>query len=101
MFTLGSSSRQGIEMPRPLLIRVPPGSGEVRAQLLRRAARAVARSVALDAPPFFQRACVHRVEAELIEQTCDRGLRTGVIAGDHQRATVLRPRRPPVGGELG
>src|ERR1700674_2214199 len=84
-----------------LTIRVPPRRCEVSAQLLCRAARTVSWSVALDAPPFFQRASVHRVEAELIEQTGDRGLRTQVVTGNHQRATILRCRRLPIGGECG
>lgn len=55
------------------------------------------RCVALDAPPFFKRARVHDVEAELIEQMGNGSLRTLVVTGNRQRATILRPRRLPVG----
>ena len=69
-------------------------------QLLRRATRTVAGRVALDAPAFLQRPRVDRVEAELVEQLGDRGLGALVVAGDDQRATILRAGRLPVGREL-
>jgi len=47
------------------------------------------------------RARVHRVEAELIEQTSDCGLRTLIITGNDQRTTIFRPRRLPIRGECG
>ena len=59
-------------------------------QLVSRAARTVPGSVALDAPPFLQRARVHCVETELIEQTGNRGLGALVITGNNQRPTILQ-----------
>lgn len=39
---------------------------------------------------FFQRACIHRIEAELILQLGDYGFGLRVIARDHVRASVRR-----------
>ena len=50
--------------------------------------------------PFFEGSCVDRVEAELVKQRADRGLGVSVVAGNDERAAILRARRPPVGGEL-
>src|SRR5579864_1992691 len=82
-----------------LVVRVPLRRREVSAQLLRRAPRTVAGRIALDTPTFLQRPRIHRVESELIEQTGDRRLGPGVVAGDGQRATILCAGWLPVGGE--
>ena len=50
--------------------------------------------------PSFSGPGVDRVEAELVEQVRHRGLGVAIVAGDDQRATVLRARRPSVGGQL-
>jgi hypothetical protein len=47
---------------------IPLGRRQVPAQFLCRSARTVAGRVALDTPPLSQRACVYRIEAELVEQ---------------------------------
>src|SRR5512141_2688944 len=81
--------------------RVAFGRGKIPPQFLRRAARSVARRVALYPPSLSERARVDRVEAELVQQMRDRLLGRRVIAGDHQRATILRARRLSMRGELG
>ncbi len=83
------------------MIRVPFGRREISPQFLSRTARTVSGGIPLDAPPFFERACVHSVETELIEQMGNGGLGALIITSNHQRATILRPRRLPVGGEFG
>ena len=50
-----------------LTIRVPLGLREVFSKFFCGVAWAVAGSIALDAPAFFQRAGVHGVESELVE----------------------------------
>ena len=47
---------------------IPLGRRQVAAQFLRRSAPTIAGGVALDTPPLSQRACVYRIEAELVEQ---------------------------------
>ena len=64
------------------------------------APRTVAGRVALDAPSLLERTRIHRVEAELVEQARDRRLGGAIVAGDHQRAAILRARRRAVGREL-
>jgi len=82
------------------MARVPFGRREVSAQFHRRATRTVARRIALNPPAFLERPRIHRVEAELVEQARDGGLGPSIVAGDDQRAAVLRARRLAVGGEL-
>src|SRR6478752_5605844 len=72
-----------------LLIRIPLGRRQVPAQFLCRSARTVAGGVALDTPPLSQRACVYRIEAELVEQMRHSGFGIFVITGDDQRAAIL------------
>ncbi len=55
-------------------VAIPLCRREILFQLLRVPARTVARRVSLDTPPFFERTGVNGVEAELIEELCDRGL---------------------------
>jgi len=73
-----------------LLIRIPFGHCQVPAQFLCRSARTVAGSVALDAPPLSQRACVYRIEAELVEQMGHSGFGIFVVTSDDQGAAILR-----------
>ena len=80
---------------------VPLSRRKVSAQLLRGAARTVAGRIALNAPSFPQWARIHRVEAELVQQTGNRGLGLLVVAGDDRSATILRAGWLPVGGERG
>ena len=86
--------------PLQLLIGVPPGCGEVFSQFLRGAPRTVPGRVTLDTPPFLQGAGVHRVEAELVEQLRDRGLRSRIVASYGKRTAVVRARPLSVGREL-
>ena len=72
-----------------LLIRIPLGRRQVPAQFLCRSARTVAGGVALDTPPLSQRACVYRIEAELVEQMGHSGFSVFVVTSDHQRAAIL------------
>jgi hypothetical protein len=71
-----------------LLIRIPLGRRQVPAQFLCRSARAVAGGVALDTPPLCQRTCVHRIEAEMVEQMCHSGFGIFVVTSDDQRAAM-------------
>ena len=73
-----------------LLMRIPPGRRQVAAKFLCRSARTVAGGVALDTPPLSQRACVYRIEAELVEQMGHSGFGIFVVTGDDQRAAILR-----------
>src|SRR5688572_10080304 len=86
---------------RRLLGRVPLGCREVLAQFLRRTSWTVARSVALNAPPFSQRTGIHRIETELVDQASDGCLRRRIIASDDQSASILRARGVPVCREVG
>src|SRR5881394_1140478 len=52
----------------PLSLCVSLRRGEVLAQLVRRAARTIARRVALDAPSLLQRTRVQGFEPELVDQ---------------------------------
>src|SRR5438034_2464794 len=81
------------------LVCVPLRRGKVLTQVLRRAPRAVSGSITLDTPPLPQRARIHRVEAELIEQTSDRHLGPWIVPGDDQRAAILRASRLAIGGQ--
>jgi len=69
-----------------LLISVPLGGREVSSQ---RAARTIAGCIPLNAPPLLERARIYRVEAELVEQPRDDGLRLRVVAADDQSPAVL------------
>src|SRR5437660_2245125 len=71
-----------------LPVRIPLRRGEIFAQLLRRSARTVAGRVALNPPPFSQRARIHSIEPKLIDQLRHCGLSALIVAGDHQRATI-------------
>jgi hypothetical protein len=44
--------------------------------------RAIAGRVTLNAPALLERAGIHRIEPELVEQARDRGLGRVVVAGD-------------------
>src|ERR1035441_6582077 len=72
-----------------LLIRIPLGHRQIPAEFLCRSAWTIAGGIALDAPPLFQRARIHRIEAELVEQMGYSGLRIFVVTSDDQRATIL------------
>ncbi len=69
---------------------IPLGRRKVSTQFLCRSARTVARGVALDTPSLFQRACVYRIEAELVEQMGHSGFGVFVVTSDDQRAAILR-----------
>ena len=90
-------------MPAVQLLTCPRNVWPQRdlSEFLRRAARAVARGITLNAPALLQRPGVDCVEAELIQEMRDGCLRTGVITGDHQRAAVLATRRLAVGRQFG
>ena len=49
--------------------------------------------------PSRERTRIHRVEAELIEQTSDRHLGPWIVPGDDQRAAILRASRQAIGGQ--
>src|ERR1700730_14073055 len=82
-----------------LLIRIPLGRRQVPAQFLSRSARTVAGSVALDTPSLFQRACVYRIETELVEQMGHSGFGIFVVTSDDQRAAILCARWLSVSSE--
>ena len=69
---------------------IPLGCRQVSAQFLCRSARTVAGGVALDTPPLSQRACVYRIEAELVEQMGHPGFGIFVVTSNNQRAAILR-----------
>jgi hypothetical protein len=69
---------------------IPLGRRQVPAQILCRSARTVAGGVALDTPPLSQRACVYRIEAELVEQMGHPSFGIFVVTSNHQRAAILR-----------
>ena len=69
---------------------MPLGCCKVSAQFLCRSARTVAGGVALDTPSLSQRACVYRIEAELVEQMGHSGFGILVVTSDDQRAAILR-----------
>ena len=73
-----------------LLMCIPLGRRQVPAKFLCRSARTVAGGVALDTPPLSQRACIHRIEAELVEQMGHAGFSIFVVTSDDQRAAILR-----------
>ena len=70
---------------------IPLGRRKVSAQFLCRSARTVAGGVALDTPPLSQRACVYRIEAELVEQMGHPGFGIFVVTSDDQRAAIFAP----------
>ena len=73
-----------------LLMCIPLGRRQVAAKFLCRSARTVAGGVALDTPPLSQRACVYRIEAELVEQMGHSGIGIFIVTSDNQRAAILR-----------
>ena len=82
-----------------LLMCIPLGRRQVPAQFLCRSARTIAGSVALDTPSLSQRACVYRIEAELVEQMGHSGFCIFVVTSNDQRAAILRAGWLPVGGK--
>src|SRR6188768_3932840 len=76
------------------------GSGKIATQLFRSPAWTVARRIALNSPSLAQRAGIDRVEAKLIEKLRHPNLRSRLVAGNHQRTTVLRASRLAVSREL-
>jgi hypothetical protein len=73
----------------PLLVRVAFCRRQIPTELLGGPARAIAGRVALDAPSFSERAGVHDVEAELINETADGRFRRLVISRDDQTIPIV------------
>ena len=84
--------RQGLDAGRSL-VSTSLRSCQVLSYLVGRPPRTIPRSIRLDPPAFLERAGVHRVEPELVQQAGHRRFGLAIVAGEHQRAAIRRRRR--------
>src|SRR3954467_7926366 len=87
--------------PSGLSRRWPLSRREILSQRLGCTPGTIAGRVALNPPALAERPDIHGVEAELIEERSDCRLRTGVVAGNRERAPVCRAGRLAVRRQLG